>query len=237
MEVKMNNSVQEYIIQTYRKRAANYDFTANLYYLFGYREWAYRRMAVKALKLQPGDTVLELACGTGVNFPLFQRYIGPTGQIIGVDITDAMLDQAKQRIVNQGWKNVTLIQQDASTYRIPSNVNAVFSSYALSIFPNTQQVLLNITDSLTPRRRWTLLELQIPNYWNSWIASAAVALMKPFAVTDDWVALRPWETIRKFINENLDNVEVTERFFGLTYIISGEKSAHLLKDDVSIHKS
>jgi demethylmenaquinone methyltransferase/2-methoxy-6-polyprenyl-1,4-benzoquinol methylase len=94
----MENSLKEYIIQTYRKRAANYDFTANLYYLYGYREWAYRRMAVEALKLNPRDTVLELACSTGINFPLFQGYIGSTGRIIGVDLTDAMLEQAQNRV-------------------------------------------------------------------------------------------------------------------------------------------
>ena len=221
----MNNSLQEYIIQTYRKRAANYDFTANLYYLFGYREWAYRRMSVKALKLKPGDTVLELACGTGINFPLFQRYIGPTGRIIGVDLTDAMLEQAKKRVASQGWKNVTLIQHDASTYQLPHQMNAVFSSFAFSLFPDTKQVLKNIANSLVPGGRLALIELQVPKFWPSWIVSVAKALMKPFAVTDEWVARRPWETIRSAINEEFDNVEVTERFFGLTYIISGEKSA------------
>jgi len=233
----MNNSLQEYIIQTYRKRAANYDLTANLYYLFGYREWAYRKMAVQALKLRPGDTVLELACGTGINFPLFQRYIGPTGRIIGVDITDAMLEQADKRVADQGWKNVALVQHDASTYQIPSDVKAVFSSYALSIFPDTRRVLTNIANSLDPEGRLTLIELQIPKFWHRWLASAAVALMKPFAVTEDWVARRPWETIRSTINQKFDNVKVTERFFGLTYIISGEKSAHLFKDNVSFLKS
>lgn len=221
----MDNSLQEYIIQTYRKRAANYDFTANLYYLFGYREWAYRKMAVEALKLQPGDTVLELACGTGINFPLFQRYIGPTGRIIGVDITDAMLEQAKKRVVSHGWKNVTLIQHDASTYQIPSKVSGVFSSFALSLFPDTERVLMNIANLLSANGHLVLLELQIPNFWPSWIASAAVALMKPFAVTNEWVARRPWETIRKTIKDAFDNIEVSERFFGLTYIISGEKSS------------
>jgi len=220
----MNNSLQDYIIQTYRKRAANYDFTANLYYLFGYREWAYRRLAVKALKLLPGDTVLELACGTGINFPLFQRYIGPTGRIIGVDITDAMLEQANKRVANQGWKNIALIQHDASTYQIPSNVNAVFSSYALSIFPDTKRVLTNIANSLAPGGRLTLIELQIPKFWHPWLASAAVTLMKPFAVTEDWVAHRPWEMIRSTISGKFGNVEVIERFFGVTYIISGEKA-------------
>lgn len=221
----MNHSLQEYIIQTYRKRAANYDFTANLYYLFGYHEWAYRREAVKALKLQPGDTVLELACGTGINFPIFQRYIGPTGKIIGVDITDAMLKQAEKRVASHGWKNVVLIQHDASTFQIPPQVNAIYSSFALSLFPDTEQVLMNIANSLVPGSRLALLELQIPKFWPSWIASTAVALMRPFAVTEEWVGRQPWETIRNTTREVFDNVEESEHFFGLTYIISGEKPA------------
>jgi len=203
----MENSLKNYIIETYRKRAANYDFTANLYYLFGYREWAYRRMAVEALKLKPGDTVLELACGTGINFPLFQEYIGSTGRIIGVDLTDAMLEQAQKRVTKQGWDNVTLIQHDASTFQIPSQVNAIFSSFALSIFPATEKVLANIASSLPLNGRLVLLEIQIPTFWPSWIASAAVALMKPFAITDDWVVRRPWETIRNTIKGLLDNLK------------------------------
>jgi SAM-dependent methyltransferase len=124
----MKNSQNEYIIQTYRKRAANYDYTANLYYLFGYREWAYRKLAVEALKLKPGATVLELACGTGINFPIYQQYIGSEGRIIGVDITDAMLEKAQERVAHNGWENVTLIQGDATTYKNSSLVDAVISS-------------------------------------------------------------------------------------------------------------
>jgi len=220
----MESSQKEYIIQTYRKRAANYDFTANLYYLFGYREWAYRQKAVKALNLQPGDTIVELACGTGLNFSLFQDYIGPTGQIIGVDFTDAMLEQARKRVADQGWKNVTLIQHDASTFQIPPDVKAVFSSFALSLFPNTEQVLTRVANSLAPGGRLVLLELQLPRSWPSWLASAALALMKPFAVTEEWIMRRPWEIIPKTINSLLDHVEVTEHYFGLSYIISAEKS-------------
>ncbi len=69
------------IINLYRLRAGRYDFTANLYYLIGYRELAYRKRAVDALGLLPGDTVVEIACGTGLNFPLLECAVGPSGQI------------------------------------------------------------------------------------------------------------------------------------------------------------
>ena len=219
----MDNPWKEHIIRTYRKRAANYDFTANLYYLFGYREWAYRKMAVKALKLQPGDIVLELACGTGINFPLYQQYIGPEGRIIGVDITDAMLEQAQKRIASHGWENVVLFQQDAVTYRTPLPVNVVISTYALSLFPGPKRVLKNITNSLLPDGRFVLLELQIPPSWPAWLGTSALTLMKPFAVTNEWANQRPWEMLQSTTKRLFNNVKVSERYFGLTYIISGEK--------------
>jgi len=220
----MEISQKEHIIRTYRKRAANYDFTANLYYLFGYREWAYRKMAIEALKLKPGDIVLELACGTGINFPLYQRYIGPKGSIIGVDFTDAMLEQAQKRVNNQGWKNVVLLQQDAATYLTPLPVNAIISTYALSIFPGPEQVLKNVFDRLLPGGRLALLELKIPSFWPVWLSTAAVGLMRPFALTDEWVNTRPWEVIQETIKQLFRNVEIVEYYFGLTYVISGERA-------------
>jgi len=220
----MENSIREHILRTYRKRAANYDFTANLYYTFGYREWAYRKMAVKALNLKAGDTVLDLACGTGINFPLYQQYIGPEGRIIGVDITDAMLEQAQKKVASYGWSNVTLIQHDAATYKNPTLINAAISTYALSIFPAPEQVLKNTIETLLPNGRLVLLELQIPPAWPTWLANIAVALMKPFGLTDEWVEQRPWETIQRTMRLLLSDVGVDERYLGLTYIISGRKS-------------
>jgi demethylmenaquinone methyltransferase/2-methoxy-6-polyprenyl-1,4-benzoquinol methylase len=222
----METSQKEHTIRTYRKRAANYDFTANLYYLFEYREWAYRQLVVEALHLKPGDTVLDLACGTGINFPLYQKYIGPEGRIIGVDLTDAMLEQAQKRVAKNGWKNVSLIQHDAASYQNPSPANAVISTYALSIFPGLNQVLNNLSDSLLPGGRLALLELQIPSFWPVWLSTVAVDLMRPFALTDEWVNNRPWEIIQESIKRLFTDVDMIECYFGLTYVISGKKLFH-----------
>lgn len=219
----MENSGKDFIVDTYRKRAGNYDFTANLYYLFGYREWAYRRTAVQRLNLHPGEKVLELACGTGINFPLYQKFIGSDGHIIGVDLTDAMLDQASKRVAKAHWKNVTLINQDASVYHPDTKVDAVISTFALSLIPDVQEVLVNIEKMLVPGGRLALLDLQIPDNWPNWISDLAVKLMKPFAVTDAWVGTRPWETIVEAVTESFEEVEISRQYFGLSYIISGQK--------------
>lgn len=78
------------LVSTYNKRARHYDLTANLYYLIGLREWAYRKQAIRALKLQRGDRVVEIGCGTGLNFPLLLEAVGSGGAVVGVDITPTM---------------------------------------------------------------------------------------------------------------------------------------------------
>ena len=78
---------KEQLRSIYSKRAKHYDLTANLYYLLGFREFALRKAAIEALNLNAGDTVVELGCGTGLNFSILQKRICTTGKIIGVDLT------------------------------------------------------------------------------------------------------------------------------------------------------
>lgn len=86
------------VIEVHRRRARRYDFTANLYYLIGFRLGAYRRAAVARLALRPGDTVVEVGCGTGLNFSLLERAVGTCGTIIGVDLRGCVsLSEADDR--------------------------------------------------------------------------------------------------------------------------------------------
>lgn len=219
----MEASLNQQIVEIYRKRARHYDFTANLYYLLGYREWAYRQKAVDALHLAPGDTVVEIACGTGLNFSLYQEAVGPQGKIIGVDLTDAMLAQARQRVADNGWENVELVHADAREYRFPAGVDAIISTYALSLIPESDRVLARAADALAPGGRLALLELQIPENWPGWLATVGMWLVQPFSVTAEWETRRPWETIRRTMQAQLADVSVDEMYFGVTYIIAGRK--------------
>lgn len=220
----MDTTFNQQIIDIYRKRAQRYDFTANLYYLLGYREWAYRRKAVDALQLEPGNTIIEIACGTGLNFPLYQKAIGPQGKIIGVDLTDAMLAQAQQRVDENGWKNVELVHVDAQEYQFPVGVDAIISTYALSLMPDCAQVIENGTETLAPGGRFALLELQIPDDWPNWMVKVGLWLVKPFAATEEWRNRHPWESIKQTMQAQLKDVSITEMYLGMTYVIAGRKA-------------
>jgi SAM-dependent methyltransferase len=117
------DSTREHLIATYRKKAKHYDLTSRLYPAPGYPQRGQRLRAVRALGLQPGDTVIDMACGTGLNFPLIQAAIGPAGRILGVDLTDAMLGRARDRVEANGWGNVQLVQSDAVEFDFPPGVD------------------------------------------------------------------------------------------------------------------
>ena len=156
---KMNNFVQH----IYKKRATRYDFSAQLYNLFGFREWAYRKKAVKKLRLKEGDTVVEIGCGTGLNFSLIQKIIGENGKIIGVDITKEMLNEAEKRVKENNWKNVELINADAAEFVPSDSVEGIITSFAISLSPNLETVLQNYFDILKPGSNFVVLDLKLPD--------------------------------------------------------------------------
>ena len=129
------DSTRERLIGTYRKKAKHYDITSRFYPVPGYPQRAQRRRAVQALGLRPGDSVVDIACGTGLNFSLIEHAIGPEGRIVGVDLTDAMLAQAQRRIETNGWSNISLVQADAAEFEFPTEVDAILSTYALTQVP------------------------------------------------------------------------------------------------------
>lgn len=198
----------------YRRRAARYDFTANLYYLIGFREARYRRKAVDALKLRPGDTVVEIGCGTGLNFPYLIEAIGPEGTLIGVDLTAAMLDKARKRVDTHGWRNVRLVQSDAAAYLFPDQVDGVISSFALTLVPEYDQVILRAQKALRPGGRLCVLDLKLPENWPAGIARLAVFVTRPFGVTPDLAQRRPWEAMQT----RFSRVDVTPLYGGFAYI-------------------
>lgn len=77
-----------------------------------------------------GDLVVDIGCGTGLNFPWLQEAVGPQGSIIGVDLTNAMLEQARLRVAKEGWKNIELVQADAASYAFPAQIERKWDELA-----------------------------------------------------------------------------------------------------------
>jgi demethylmenaquinone methyltransferase/2-methoxy-6-polyprenyl-1,4-benzoquinol methylase len=214
---------RERLIKVYRKKAKHYDITSRLYPAPFYPQRAQRLRAVQALDVRAGDTVIDMACGTGLNFRLIQEAIGPGGRIVGVDLTDAMLARAEDRIAMNGWSNISLVQSDAVDFDFSTKVDAILSTYALSQVPECAQVISNGAAALSVGGRWVVLDLKVPGRTPGWLAQAGTAVVRPFASIDEWIGRRPWETIRAAMQEELVDLSWTELFFGTAFLAAGTR--------------
>lgn len=207
------------LAQLYSKRARNYDFTANAYYLLGFREFAYRREAVQELKLESGDTVVEIGCGTGLNFKRLIDCIGPKGRLIGVDLTPQMLEKAAERVKRHSWSNVELVQQDAAQYVFPERVEGVLSTFAMTLIPEYDLVIKNAVAALGPGRRLVILDFKKPPRWPSWLIKFFVTITRPFGVSLDLTKRHPWESLARYT----EKAQLRELYFGSAYLCTGQK--------------
>ena len=214
---------REHLLETYRKKAKHYDITSRLYPVPGYPHPAQRLRAVQALGLRPGDSVVDIACGTGLNFPLIEEVIGPGGRIIGVDLTDAMLAHAQDRIEANGWSNISLVQADATEFDFPTQVDAILSTYALTQVPECAEVIARGAAALSGGGRWVVLDVKVPDNTPGWLAHLGTATVRPFASIDEWMMRRPWEAIRAAMQHELADLSWTELFFGTAFLVAATR--------------
>jgi ubiquinone/menaquinone biosynthesis C-methylase UbiE len=213
------------LIETYRKKAKHYDIVSRLYPVPGYPQLSQRRKAVGALGLRPGDTVVDMACGTGLNFSLIQQAIGPGGRLIGVDLTDAMLAVAQERIESNGWSNVRLVQSDAAEFAYPTEVDGILSTYAMSHVPEAANAIAQGAAALSSGGRWVVLDLKLPDNLPRWLAQLGVAFGRPLGSIDEWVGRRPWEGLRAAMNDELADPSWSELFFGTAFLAAGSRGS------------
>src|SRR5262245_57717183 len=81
---------------------------------FPFRRSFYEKFVLPRTGLSKGDSVLELCCGAGHNFPYLLAAIGSEGRLIGIDFSPNMLAKAQARVQRKGWTNVKLICGDAA---------------------------------------------------------------------------------------------------------------------------
>ena len=181
------------------------------------------------MALKPGERVLDLACGTGVNFSLLQAAIGDAGPIIGVDYSQGLLDQARRKIAAHGWDNVTLHQADAADLspawlaeHVPEaagGVDGVLITLGLSVIPDWQAALRGAVAVLRPVGRLVVMDGKRLKGWKR-LFQPAVWFIELLAGAD--TRRRPWE----WMAEHLESVKMDDRFlFGTVYVAVGRRPA------------
>lgn len=204
----------------YQKNAGYYDLAVKVFYpLIGLRINTYREKAVEYLNLKQGDCVVDLGCGTGLAFPLILEKIGPSGKLIGVDISSAMLSVAEERVNSAHWKNVELIHSDIEQYNIPTGINGVIATGVFGYLNKREEVLENVYESLVDHARVVIVDGQRPQKWPSYLFKLFVKLSSPYGLTESYFdASTP-----DLVSQLFQNVTFKDMYGGLLYITSGEK--------------
>ncbi len=176
-----------------------------------------RRIAVQRLGLQPGASVLELACGTGANFANLQAQIGPSGRLVGVDYTPAMLARARRRVERQGWQNVKLLQADATQLELGEQFDAVLCTLATTVVPGWQAALERAAAHVKPGGWLVVADFCFSARWYAQFFNWYADLLGMSGGAD--IGRRAWE----LLPHHLVNVGREDLLFGFLYVAWGQK--------------
>lgn len=115
---------------------------------------------VSAAALQPGETVLDIGCGGGIDTLLAARAVGATGQAIGLDITEAMLELAAASARANGLDNTRFVRGAMEDIPLPNaSVDVVISNGAFNLAADKDRVFAEARRVLRPTGRLVIADM------------------------------------------------------------------------------
>jgi len=177
-------------IRRYRAHAAGYDASAQ-------RTMALRRRTVAALALRPGQTVLDVACGTGLSFALLQEGVGASGQVIGIELSPEMLALARARCAREGWQNVTLIESAMEAAEVPAPLDAILFNFTHDVL-RSPAALGRIFAAARPGARVAVAGMKWAPWWLAPLNLVVAAKARPYMTTFEGLG-RPWSLLKDYL--------------------------------------
>ncbi len=161
-----------------RPHLPRYGPAARFYDVLSGERWVYRAGRLRALELlglAAGDRVLDVGCGTGLNFAPVLDAVGPSGSVLGVDASGPMLSAARRRIARRGWRNVTVVRSDAAVVdlTVEPPFDAVLFTFALSVMDDWTAAFDRAVARLRPGGQIAVVDLALPTGWGRILWPAA----------------------------------------------------------------
>jgi ubiquinone/menaquinone biosynthesis C-methylase UbiE len=195
-------------ISKYRAHAAGYDATTR-------RTADIRRRTIAALALEPGQTVLDAGCGTGLSLPRLIEDVGTAGLVIGVEQSPEMFELARARVASHGWQNVTLIRGSVEEAVIPGPVDALLFHYAHDIL-RTPVALANLFAAARPGARVAVAGIKLFPWWLAPLNLYVYLKNAPYNARPGGLA-RPWRLLQRYVPD----LEIEPTQLGMGYIGRG----------------
>lgn len=121
----------------------------------------YLHLAVKALALTGGESLLDVGCGTGIYFKALQPAVGPSGRIVGVEFSPKMRALAERRIAENGWQNVEVRAGDATKDDLGfEEYDVAVANTSLSAMTDAATALDSIYRALRPGGKLYVTDVQ-----------------------------------------------------------------------------
>jgi SAM-dependent methyltransferase len=115
---------------------------------------------VSHARLAPGETVLDLGCGAGIDMLLAAIAVGPEGRAIGLDMTPAMTERARRHAAELGLRNVEVLEGLQERIPLPdSSMDVVVSNGVLNLSLRKSRVLAETMRVLRPGGRVSIVDL------------------------------------------------------------------------------
>ena len=196
----------------YRRRARFYDQELALFEPI-------REQAIACLKLQPGATVLDVGCGTGLSFGLLEQHLGRDGRIVGIEQSPEMMAKARTRVHDAHWHNVELVCAPAAEARLTTRADAALFHFTHDIL-REDMAIDNVLSHLKPGARVVATGLQWAPAW-LWPANGFVMAAALYSVTSLDSLAKPWDKLER----RLRDVAFDTALLGGIYILSGRCAA------------
>jgi len=126
--------------------------------------------------LRPGEVVVDLGSGGGLDVFLAAKLVGPTGRAIGIDMTTAMIERARANAQTGGYDNVEFYQSTIDQIPLPdASVDCVISNCVLNLAPDKPAVFREIARVLKPGGRVAVSDIALKHELPEAVAQSLAA--------------------------------------------------------------
>lgn len=176
------------------------------------------------LWLAPGDVVVDVACGTGINFARLSERVGPNGRVVGVDLSPDMLAIAAARVEELRLRNVVLIEAAIERAELPDGLDAGLFSLTHDVL-QSKPAVENVFAHLRRGARVAAFGAKWAADWNLPVNLYVRHVSRKYVTTFEGFEA-PWRNLA----EHLDSLMVDEVALGGAYLASGVASGQAGRD-------